>query len=151
MRGRNGSASWPRHNGVNWLLAGGLDAHDAARRMADEERLAVANIPEPTADPFEIVADGWHDVGVDDRRTCAFVFAPLPYKHMRQRYRGFGIFGREDLANALLMGRIGIGMQQTHRDRVDAGLPKSSDASADILFNERLDYGAGRIQPLSYF
>ena len=114
-----------------------IGAGDAARRLHHQERLFVQFGTELVANAIEITAHVRLDERVDQRRHGALVFAVFGQHVAGQRQRAVRIFRAHDFRRPSLMGWVGVGMQQTDADGIDARFAKEPRRGADALLVER--------------
>src|SRR5713226_2934871 len=69
---------------------------------------------------FEIAPDHWFDVGIHHRRAGAFVLAILTAEPAREGDQSFRTLLAQDRFHGQFMSRVGVTMQETHGDRLDA-------------------------------
>ena len=112
-----------REHGPQLRVVGG---HHAAGRLHDRERCALQPDPvEAGADAVDVRRHQRPHVGVDHRRRRALVLALLAQDLARERDRRLGELLREDLADALLVLGVEVGVEEADGDRVDAELPQA--------------------------
>ena len=101
-------------------LGGDLRRHHAAVRAHDRERAAKADLAEARIQALHVAADLRADIGVHHRRRHPLELAILAQDLVRQREIGAGHGGAHHLAGDALVLGIDVGVQEAHRDRLDA-------------------------------
>ena len=96
-----------------------LGRHRAAVRLHDRDVAPVANPFEPGLQVLQIAAHPRADIGVHHRRRDAFVLPVGPQDLVRQRDEAIRQQAAQDPADFDLMARVGVGVQQADRDRLD--------------------------------
>ena len=135
-----------REDGTQLRVVGG---HHAARRLHDRERCVLQPDPvEAGADAVDVRRHQRTHVGVDHRRRRALVLALLAQDLARERDRRLGKLLGEDLADALLVLGVEVGVEEADRDGVDAELPQAAGEHAHLVVVQRLDDGAVGGHPL---
>ena len=124
-----------------------IRAGDAAARLHHQERLLAQAGTELVADAFEIAAHMRFDEGVDEGRHRALILAVFRQHVAGERDGCVRVFRGDDLGHAALVRRIGVGMQQTDTDRLDALLAKEPRRGARASFVERAQLAAEEIEP----
>ena len=115
-----------------------VGGHHAARRLHDRERRVLQADPvEAGADPVDVRRHQRAHVGVDDRRRRPLVLALLAQDLARERDRRLGKLLGEDRADALLVLRVEVGVEEADRDRVDAELPQAAGERAHLVVVQR--------------
>ena len=103
---------------------------------------------EPRLQIAHIAADLRADIGVHHRRRHALVLAILAQDLVRQRDEAAGQRGLDDLAGDALVLGIGVGVEEAHRDRVDALGGERGAGGAHAFAVEALAHFAGGVEPL---
>ena len=128
--------------------AGGIGAEDAAARLHHEQLRLHARLGEPALDPLQVALDDRPDDRVDHGRRGPQVLAELRRHLGRERDRDPGQLLGEDLADALLVLRVDVGVEQADGDRLDALAPEDRGGVAHRLVLERPQHLALRAEPL---
>ena len=138
------------------LVARAGDGHQSAGGLHDHDR-HVCRQPEPVGgvgEQFgqarEIVLDDRQHIGVQRDRAGPLVFAELGEDVGREADRDAGQRLGEDRPGPPFMRRVGIGVQQTHRDRGDPVRAQPLGDTANAVLVERHDFVAGGIEPAAH-
>jgi hypothetical protein len=113
------AAGRARQHGSGRHAPGLGDRHDAAVRLNDQGRPAVAGFREPLLEPRQIAREGWADIGVDDRCRDPLVFLDLRQHLGRQRDVGAGEFPFDRRLGRELMTRVAVGVEVADRDSLN--------------------------------
>ena len=130
------AAGRPGFDDVHRPLGGGAVGRQAAVRLHQQQAGRNAGAVEPLAQRPEIGGDDRHHIGVDDRGRGALVFLDLGQDLERDAERQVRGLAGDDVAQHRLVHRIGEGVEQADRDRLD------------LLGEQRIDgaFGVGRLR-----
>ena len=109
----------PGLDDVHRPLGGGRVGGQPAVRLHQQQARRNAGRVEPLAHRAQIGRDDRRHIGVDDRRRGALVFLDLGQHLERDAHRQAGRLADDDLLEHLLVRRIGEGVDQADRDRLD--------------------------------
>ena len=123
---------------------GGSDGDKAAARGHQQAGAGKPGVGETRLHVPQIAAHDRLDVGVGDGRGLALVFADLRTDLRRQRHRHRREPFAHDGADALLVGGVGIGVEQPHRDASHAGPLQRVEPCGDGGLVERGEHVAAR-------
>ncbi len=131
-------AAGPEFDDVHRLLDGGLDGGQAAVRLHQQERRAEPVSTARATSAVEVSLDDRPDIGVDDRRRGPLVLLDLR-QHLRAEAQGeLRRHCAGDLLDELLVRRVGVGVNETDRDRLDPfSTQQQVDRALDIRFGQR--------------
>ncbi len=124
-----------------------LGAEDAAARLHHEQLRADARVGESALDPLQVALDHWTNHGVDHGRRGAQVLAELGRDLGGERDRDARQLLGEDRADALLVLRVDVRVEQADGDRLDLLAPKDRGRRAHGVVLERSQHLAGRPEP----
>ena len=99
-------------------------------------------------EPVEVARGQGHQAGAQRRRRGAFVLPRLRIDPVRERHEGEPL--AQPLAQRLLVGGVGVGMQQRHRDRLGPALPDAPDRLLHRARVHRLQHPPFMIEPLPH-
>ena len=111
-----------RQRGEGGRAADGGGAGDAAVGLHQQQRRAHMLVEQPLLEPRHVGRDARHHHGVEHRRERALVFAHHRQHVGRGGDRDAGQPGPQHVGDLALVRRVGEGMQQADRDRLDAEL-----------------------------
>src|SRR5205814_4373592 len=132
-----GAAGRARQNRAGGKAPGLADRGDAAMRLDDQGRAAIAGLGEARFQPREIARQHRADIGVDDRRRDPLELLDLRQDRGGQRDIGVGERAGERLARLTLVTRVAPGVQIADRDRFDALALEHGDRSFERGWVER--------------
>ena len=142
----DGAGRRARQRGGDRLAHHLIGAGDAARRLHHQERPLAQPGAERLVDTAQIALHVRLDEHVDQRRHGALVLAVFGQHLARQRHRAARIFLRDDLGDAALMRRVGIGMHEADPDRGDVVVAKIARRGAHARLVERSQLVAAKIE-----
>ncbi len=119
LRGRRDGRRRAGHEHVRRPPPRGFQRDRAAVRLHDQWRARVARLRGAGAETGEVGVDRRADIGVDHDRAGPLVFPVFRCDGRRQGNAHLRIQFRDEGADGLLMGRVGIGVQQANRDGFD--------------------------------
>ena len=125
-----------------------LQAHGAAVRLHDHQRCRHLERPQRGGEGSQIIGDNRQNIGVDDHCAGSLVLPDLGQDFRRQTDWNLFISGLNQLADPLLVGVIGIGVDQRDGDRFDAVLQQFVDRRLDAVFAKRAQDLAAVVDPL---
>ena len=131
------------------ILRDRIGVQDAATRLHHHQPASDAGAPDLGDHGAHVMPDRRADVGVDDRGGGALVFELLGQHVHRERDEGAGKHLAQQLAGALLVGGVGIGVQVADCDRLDAGAPDALRRGAHGRLVEGAEHLAARSGPLA--
>ena len=140
----------PGQHRLHGVLARRLEAHQPAVGAHDLERRPDVGGCEPVADVRQVLLEHRGDVRVHQRRHRALVLAELREDLGRDRHRQVGRDGGRDLRDHALVAAVRVGVQQAHRQRLDAVRDQLLDRLAHRSLVERLDDRAVGADPLGH-
>ena len=123
VAGQDRSAGGTRFDEPNRKAGRDLHRGDAAARHHQVERAGHSPRAQPFAQAQEIARHQGPDVGVRAGGREALVLPDLRADLARKAHGGFRELSRHDLADRLLVGRMGVGVQEPDRDRLDPRRP----------------------------
>ena len=121
--------------------------HHAALAVGDEQGAAKTRVAQRAFQPAEI---GGHDAvqrGVDGGRDGAAVLARDRVERVAERHRHLGPERAHDLAHAALVRGVGHRPEQADGDGVHRAAPEMVHGRAHVVFRERRDLVAARVDP----
>ena len=130
------------------IVRDGIGVEDAAARLHHHQPAADAGARDLGDHGLHVVPDRRTDVGVDDGGGRALVLELLGQHVHRERDECPGQHLAKDLAGAPLVRGVGVGVQVTDRDRLDAGGPDAFGHGAHVRFVEVAQHLAARSRPL---
>ena len=125
-----------------------LRRHHAAVRPHDREIAAKADVAEARLEALHVAADLRADIGVHHRGRHALVLAVLAQDLVRQRQIDVRHRRPDHLAGCALVLGIDVGVQEAHRDRLDALGFERRARLGDAALLQRLVHLAGGEQAL---
>ena len=138
-----------RFNQICRALGGHLDRHDAAVRLHDLQRRGDAERFEVPAEAVQVVSERRSEIGVDHRGRGALVLTDHWQNVARAGDEHLGLHClAHDLGDAAFMRRVGVGMQQADRDRLDIAVGDALGGGANAFFVQRDAHLALWPQPL---
>ena len=99
-------------------------------------------------EPAQIALHARPDERVDGGGRGALVFAIFAHDLVRQRDEAIGIGRAQNLADAPLMRRIGVGVQQAHRHRLDLVGGEELGEARHLVLGQRNEHLAPGVHPL---
>ena len=120
LRRRDDAADRPGFHHRDRPLGRDLRRHHAAVRAHDREVAAEADLAEARFQASDIAADFRADIGVDHRRRHPLELAIFAQDVVREREIGVRQRLADHLAGDALVVGIDVGVQEAHRDRLDA-------------------------------
>ena len=137
--GAGDAARGPGEDHVNGLPDGGVRRHPAAVGAQHVDSRLGIGLPDSRLQIDEIAPDAGLDVGVHDRDHRPFILAELRQQVGGQRNRQLGNDLCADFADPELVIRIGVGVEQADRERLDSRSFELPQAVAHVLFVQVLD------------
>ena len=120
----------------------------AAIRLHHQQWCHDPRFTQPPFQPTNIGRHPRHHCGIQDRHERAFIFPHHRQDIGRNRDRHVRQSRPQDLGNAYLMRRVGIGMQQTHRHRLDLHRLQCRNCSHDARLVQRFQHDTAHTDPL---
>ena len=146
--GRDHAADRPRLHHHDRLVAGDVEGHHAPVGLHDQGAAAEATGAEHALEIIEVAAHPRPDVGVHRRGGDALVLAVLAQDLVRQREVELRSDLADEGADALLVGGVGVRVQQADRDRLRAAGDGRLDRQPHAGLVERGDHVAAGRQSL---
>ena len=140
----------PRLDAVHGLARGQLDRHQPTVGLHHGHWGVYAGAAQLGDQALEVALDHRPDVAIDDGGAGALVLARFGQQLARQGDVESGQLGAERVADALLVGGIGVGVQQGDRHGGDARLPHRGHRPLYVTGVERREHAAAGIDTLAH-
>ena len=151
QRGAEGTGCRPgQHRGdrlVDHLVGGehpAVGLHDVPRHASAP---GAAHLVQPAGDAGDVRRHPRLDRGVDQRGHRALVLAVLAQHVAGQRHHRVRVLAPQHLAHPVLVGRVGVGVQEADADRVDALVAEPAGHLDRAGLVEGTDLVTAEVQP----
>ena len=118
--------------------------------MQKEQVAVVAAFGQPLAEAAHVAADERREDGVRDRGREALVLEDLRQHLARRGHDDAGQLLLEELAHALLVLGVGVGVDEADGDRLDLAAAQDPGDAARVVLVQRLDDVAGVVDALAH-
>jgi hypothetical protein len=150
MAGADHAGDGARLHHRDRLAARLRDRHGAAVRAHDRDLAGEFLAARELLETAEIAADARADIGVEHGGRGALVFAELAQDLVAERHEHLRAEAAQRRTRSDLVRRVGVGMQETHRHRLDAGRHQFARERLDARQIERCQDIAGCVHALAH-
>ncbi|KAJ0340352.1 hypothetical protein COL154_014178, partial [Colletotrichum chrysophilum] len=149
--GRDDAGGRARHDGLGGLASDEARRDHAAIAVHHQDIVAVTALGELVGQPLDITGKQGLDGSVDRRRHAALEFTAFGKQRVAERDVAVRPDPGGDLAGALLMDRIGVGVQEMDDEGLAALVDQVSERGAQGFLVERQQHIAAGIEALGHF
>ena len=127
---------------VDGVVGGHARRDEPAVAAEDRERAADARVPQLALEVGDVALDLWLHHGVGDGGDGPLVLPQLGQDRGGQRHGQIGELLRGDVADPLLVGGVGVGVDEADAQGLDAAAGQGPQLGADVVLVELGDHRA---------